>query len=225
MDWISCTLRYGTSKEDKVFEKLILNLPWESYTAQKAYQYAKNILKRRWKEGEKAIGSSPYYAYQYAKFVIKGRWPEAENAILQHPNSAYLYAKYVLKNRWPEAEEKAKWHTSIGDFYHYCKYVRKERWVEIEKKIEKETKKKGWTNVYYVVKYVQFVSKTRWEKMEEHIAKSNHIHEYMTALKDPKGKEDFYNRVLMNALEENPNKYHYNYAKDYIKRHGSIQTV
>jgi hypothetical protein len=223
MDWINCSIRYGTSKEDKVFEKLILNLPWESYTAQKAYQYAKNILKRRWKEGEQAICSSPHYAYQYAKFVIKDRWPEAESGIMKHPNTAYLYSKYILKRRWPEAEENAKWHTSIGDFYYYCKFVRKSRWVEIEKKIEKDAIKKGWTNVYHIVNYVRFVSKTRWKKMEEHIAKSCHIKEYMSVLTDPSDREDFYNRVLMCALNDS-NKYHYNHAKEYVKHHGVVQT-
>lgn len=218
MDWVSCSLRYGTSKEDKVFEKLILNLPWESYTSQKAYQYAKKILKRRWKEGEQAIMNSPYYAYQYAKFVIKGRWPEAEKSIIEHPNSAYLYAKYILKERWTEAEEKVQWHTSIGDFYHYCKYVRKSRWVEIEKKIEKDTKKKGWVSVQPVVSYIKYVSKTRWHKMEEHIANSHYIKDYMSILTDPNDREDFYNRVLMCAMDDSRGKYYYNHAKHYIQK-------
>lgn len=176
--WISCSLRYGTSKEDKVFEKLILNLPWESYTAQKAYQYAKNILNKRWKEGEGAISSNPYYAYQYAKYVIKGRWPEAEESILQNPNSAYLYAKYILRKRWPEAEEKVKWTSSLNDFYHYCKYVRKERWIEVEKKINKQAKNINRWNINPIVSYIKYVSKTRWEQMEQHIANSQHIGDY-----------------------------------------------
>jgi hypothetical protein len=37
--------------------------------------------------------SSPDRAYQYARHVIKGRWPEAEAAIAKDPRLAYDYAK------------------------------------------------------------------------------------------------------------------------------------
>lgn len=217
--WISCSLRYGTSKEDKVFEKLILNLPWESYTAQKAYQYAKNILNKRWKEGEGAISSHSYYAYQYAKYVIKDRWPEAEDSILEHPNSAYLYAKYILRRRWPEAEERVKWLDSLNDFYLYCKYVRKERWVEIEKKINKQLSKKvNYWNVSPIISYIKHVSKSRWEKMEEHIANSHYIKDYMKILNNQE-KEEFYNKVLMCAMvDTNRPTWQYNHAKAYIEK-------
>ena len=47
----------------------------------------------------------PYWAYNYARDVIKGRWPEGEPTIAKDPHQAYNYALDVIKGRWPEAEE------------------------------------------------------------------------------------------------------------------------
>jgi len=64
------SIRMWSSKPDKSMEEVILNAPWKYYGSQKAYQYARNILKKRWKRGEEVILKTPYYSYLYARHVI-----------------------------------------------------------------------------------------------------------------------------------------------------------
>jgi len=52
---------------------------------------------------EKII-KDPERAYYYARKVIKGRWPEAEPYIMKNSHWAYLYTRDIIKGRWPEAE-------------------------------------------------------------------------------------------------------------------------
>lgn len=73
-----------------------------------AYQYAKDIIKKRFPEAEEFIKTDAQYAYLYAKDVIKGPWPEAEKYIKQDAGYAYRYARDITKNRWIEAEEYIK---------------------------------------------------------------------------------------------------------------------
>ena len=70
-----------------------------------AYNYATDVIKGRFPEGEKLFASDPFWAYKYAKDVMQGRWPEVENLIASDPKWAYYYAVYVIKGRWPEAEK------------------------------------------------------------------------------------------------------------------------
>ena len=69
-----------------------------------AYEYAENVIKGRWTEGEAVIASNPKYAYYYAKNVIKGRWHEGEAVIASDPCYAYKYARDFIKGRWPKGE-------------------------------------------------------------------------------------------------------------------------
>ena len=73
-----------------------------------AYEYARNVLKRRWSGAEPSIMKHPGYACLYAKYVLKGPWPEFEPYIMKDPKMAYYYAKDILKRRWPEAEPYIK---------------------------------------------------------------------------------------------------------------------
>lgn len=70
----------------------------------KAYLYAKNVIGKRWKEGEKIILTDAWSSYYYAFEVIKGRWKQAENIILTSKFASALYAKNIIKGRWVEAE-------------------------------------------------------------------------------------------------------------------------
>ena len=45
------------------------------------YQYALNVLRGRFKEGEATISTDALSSYLYARFVIKGRFLEGEEAI------------------------------------------------------------------------------------------------------------------------------------------------
>ena len=73
-----------------------------------AYNYAKDVIKGRFPEGEEAIAKSPQWAHYYAVNVIKGRFPEAEEAIAKSPGLRSQgtlgqdYAKLYLE-QFPEA--------------------------------------------------------------------------------------------------------------------------
>jgi hypothetical protein len=73
-------------------------------TPSDAYQYALNVVKGRFPEGESAIATDPTWSYYYAKNVIQGRFPEGESAIATNSDWAYNYAKNVIRNRWPDGE-------------------------------------------------------------------------------------------------------------------------
>jgi len=74
-------------------------------TAQEAYEYANDVLKAPFPEGEDTIAKSAEYSYLYALNVINGRFPEGEDAIAMNSEYAYLYAKDVIKGRWPKGEK------------------------------------------------------------------------------------------------------------------------
>ena len=56
-----------------------------------AYQYAFDVIRGRFPEGEAAIAKDPDWAYKYARGVIGGRWPEGEAAIAKDPYWAVKY--------------------------------------------------------------------------------------------------------------------------------------
>ena len=78
--------------------------------AEKAYNYAKDVLHARWDGpykdlAEKTIAGNAYYAYRYAESVLKACWDGpskdlAERTIAGDAYCAYFYAKDVLKARW-----------------------------------------------------------------------------------------------------------------------------
>ncbi len=50
-------------------------------TAYEAYEYARDIVKGKYPDGEEAISKSPYYSYAYAMYILEGRFPQGEKAI------------------------------------------------------------------------------------------------------------------------------------------------
>ena len=84
--------------------ELINIIPEPLGDPENAYQYAKQILNKRWPKAEPIIAQDPWSAYRYARDVIEGRWPEAEPYIAQDPVMAFYYARDIIKGRWPEAE-------------------------------------------------------------------------------------------------------------------------
>lgn len=117
---------------------------WVWVNPKKAYNYALNVIKGRWPEGEATIAKHPMWAYLYAKNVIGGRWPEVEPTIAKDPGSAVLYAKDVIKGRWSEGE-----HAIAKDPYLAHKYaidVIKGRFPEGEEAIAIGWKATGWNS-------------------------------------------------------------------------------
>lgn len=217
---VSISIRTWTNKQDNNIEKIILNCPWDYYAAQKAVEYSRKALKKRWEEGEPTILKSPYYSYLYARHVIKNKWDEAEEVISNESNAAYLYAKYVLNGRFLMAEEKKKTFVNARDIYLYSKYVLKTRWKE------KENKMFGKQAYYYntadtLVDYSKHVIKGRWEKAEPIIAKAwiRTINKYVSILK-PAEVEDFERLLLLETLVEPANKWQTNHATEYFKQKG-----
>lgn len=209
---ISLRINHWSNKSDKAMETMILHCPWDWYAAQKAYEYARIILKKRWREGESKILKNPHYAYMYARHVIQGRWPEAEKIIASRCDSGYLYAKYVVKGRFDEVEKNKNW--ELKDLYLYCKYVLKSRWKEVDSKIFK--KDRSHFDSEYLVRYAREFIKGRWEKAESIIVNSRHIAQYAAILNE-EDKESFHNKVLAQSLVDTRKHYYYNYAQEYIK--------
>jgi len=67
-----------------------------------AYEYALDVIKGRFPEGEAAIAQDANRAYSYARNILKGRFPEGEAIIAQDATLAYEYARNILKAPWPE---------------------------------------------------------------------------------------------------------------------------
>jgi len=217
---VTINIRTWTNKPDKSMEKIILNCPWDYYAAQKAVEYSRKVLNKRWEDAEPIILRSPYYSYFYARHVIKNKWEIAEEVISNESNAAYLYAKYVLNGRFIMAEENKKtFANSARDIYLYSKYILKTRWKEKEKNML------GKMGHYYnvtetLVDYSKHVIKGRWEKAEPFIAKAwiRTINKYVSILK-PTEIEDFERLLLLESLVE-PGKYQTNSALEYFKQKG-----
>lgn len=214
-------IRTWANKPDKNMEKIILNCPWDYYAAQKAVEYSRKVLNKRWEDAEPIILKSPYYSYFYARHVIKNKWEDAEEVISNESNAAYLYAKYVLNGRFIMAEEKKKtFANSPRDIYLYSKYILKTRWKEKENNMVGKHKAHYYNVTDTLVDYSKHVIKGRWQKAEPFIAKSwiRTINRYVGILK-PAELEDFERLLLLESLVE-PGKWQTNSALEYFKQKG-----
>ena len=115
-------------------------------TPEEAFNYARDVIKGRWPEGEPIIMQEPksaYWLYQYARGVIKGRWPEAEPIIMQDPEWAYWYALHVIHDRWPEAEPTIKGSERWGWYQEYVMepWRRKQEIIKRGEEYQKRTGK------------------------------------------------------------------------------------
>ena len=129
----------------------------------RAYYYARDVIKGRWPEAESVIATDPDRAYYYARYVIKGRWPEAEATIMTDPAWAYYYALDAIRGRWPDAEAMIATYPEWA--YRYANYVIKRRWPEAESVIATEPE---WAN-YYALNVI----KGRWPEAETTIRQSS----------------------------------------------------
>lgn len=86
----------STSPKDAVdYAWIILNKPWSE---------SKEIDSEISKTAEKNIASYPQASFQYAKKVLKGRWKQGENSILQNKEVLIKYIKEIITEPWKEAE-------------------------------------------------------------------------------------------------------------------------
>lgn len=117
-----------------------------------AYNYALNVIKGRWIDGEDIIKTNIRFAYNYAACVIKNRWIEGESIIKNNPEYAFYYAKHVVQGRWIEGEDAIK--TDVDYAFAYaaniinCRFIPFEKYV-IENKLNFAThgiKLSNWDN-------------------------------------------------------------------------------
>jgi hypothetical protein len=186
-----------------VAEKILLENFQEHKNINYIWNYTKSI-KSRWPEAEPFIASSER-AFEYAKDVVKGRWEFGENYFVTTLQIAREYksildlsgvadSKKIIENALLSSVEKKikekenaanspdkyKWtfFNPADELYRYCtenRYnERYERWREAEKFIAK-------TN--YAMVYAKELVKERWAELESEILNNElfvegHINDY-----------------------------------------------
>ena len=138
-----------------------------------ASEYARYIIKGRWKEAELVIMKDPYENYLYVKEAIKERCPDLEPIIIKDADLALTYAQNAIGGRWIEAEPIIMKHPSQA--YMYAEYIlakdskwphKNGRWPEAEKYIMKSPEIS-----YY---YARDIIKGRWIAAEDVIRKDSY---------------------------------------------------
>lgn len=79
-------------------------IPIFAKKADTAYEYAYNVRRGRFPEGESIIATSPEFSFNYARNILQKPFPAGEDSIAQDPSVAINYAYYVLKDRFKKAE-------------------------------------------------------------------------------------------------------------------------
>ena len=96
----------------------------QSENAEQAFEYARDVLGKRWPEAEPFISKYADVASWYAHKIIKGAWPQgsvAEKVIAKNAGWAVYYALYGLKAPFPAGEPAIAKRAE-----HACNYA---RWV------------------------------------------------------------------------------------------------
>jgi hypothetical protein len=88
-------------------------------TAKGSCEYARDVIKVRFKLGESTIAKDAYYSYWYARDVIKGRFELGESTIAADAFWAYEYARDVIKGRFEPCES-----TIAADAFYALYYAR-----------------------------------------------------------------------------------------------------
>ena len=60
-------------------------------SAERAYTFARSVLRHPWPDAEAVIAQEPHWAYRYARDVLRRRWLEAEPVIAQNRLWATAY--------------------------------------------------------------------------------------------------------------------------------------
>ena len=184
-----------------------------------AYQYARDVVKGEWPEGEKVLAENPRWATSYACDVIKGRFPKGELAISADTESAYLYAEMLYlkhtfsydkeKYRWPEGEKIISQNPKYA--LRYAKKVIGGRWPEAEETIATSacTERPN-----YACMYAIDVINGRWPEGEKSISTdAESAYRYAVMLK----KKGIMNRWPEGEEAISADAWHaYEYARDVI---------
>jgi hypothetical protein len=71
-----------------------------SHNGYHSYFYAKDVLKSRFIEGEKAISKIPNYSLAYARYVLNSRFIEGEETIYDSTNNRIIYEKFLKEKQY-----------------------------------------------------------------------------------------------------------------------------
>ena len=115
---------------------------------QRAYRYARDVIKGPWPAGEATIATDAEYSYYYANYVLNGKpFKAGEAGIAKSVGWSYFYARDIIKGPWPAGEvtiaKDAEWS------YNYAEDVIKGPWPPGEAEIA--------TSKKYKTLYVKFL--------------------------------------------------------------------
>jgi lambda repressor-like predicted transcriptional regulator len=134
--WTKTKLAVTLFSETRSTFKEALESPWS------AYDYAKNVVKGPWPEGEDLIARDYETSYMYAKNVLRGPFIKGEPGIAKHANYAVNYAK---NGPFPRGEDKIS--ESIIMSFAYSTEIIKKRFPKGEPSIFKNVElKRGYLN-------------------------------------------------------------------------------
>jgi hypothetical protein len=156
----------------ELYNKRLLEVePIIAKNAAASYLYAKNIIKGKFKLGEKIITDHDIkiddvrYAYEYARDIIKGVWPEGEFNIARRAETAFLYAKNILKDKFPAGEKAISNNSNIA--LKYALIISNSRNPAFEKKLLKSS------DYMDINDYIINIIKGRWPEFEKIILNKN----------------------------------------------------
>lgn len=78
-----------------------INMKYAKHDAELALRHAQ-LRGAAYPEGEAAMATKPNTAFEYAVNILKKRWPEGEAAIKQDPDLSYQYHAFLRRQRQNE---------------------------------------------------------------------------------------------------------------------------
>lgn len=212
MSNVSLSFRIEVGKKDPFFEAIIESANrYEHYFADKAVEYCRKVLKKRWPRAEKLILRNPFAAYKYARYILKKRWKRAEKIISEAGYVAYLYSRFVIGGKFKIAEKAISGYHN--ESYWYAKNVLRGRFEAAEKSLAKSRR---------AAEYATNVLKKRWEFAEEDITKSSNLYSFNKYIEMLRGQEriDFHNKVIAMGISDNSVGWRKPTAVVWLEKHG-----
>jgi hypothetical protein len=125
------------------------------------YNYARLVIKGRWKKAEELILTDLRLARCYAEYIMGVRWPEAEKILLENDNITEIcyYSRGVIKGRWLEAEYLIS--CAPDHALGYVFDVVKERWPEGETAIRSNPNPDRWKQYLTFIKKIKYSTETK----------------------------------------------------------------
>lgn len=165
-----CTPRHAIKKARRGVQLTKWELEKITENAHYSFQYAMEVVRGRFLEGELAIAEDSINSLKYAVHIVRDRWEPGEAKIAESEDLSLQYARDVLKARFPLGEKVIL--SCIGSSVEYSKSVLRGRWRPLERKILRMSPKeieKWWDrrDFYKSVSVYLKVIGGRWPEYEE----------------------------------------------------------